>query len=414
MDGPQTPPSTPVLNTVDLKGHYICPGLIDCHVHLTATPGDVTLKGMYATENATVAFRSAYLAKEMLLRGFTTVRDTGGADAALEDALEEGLVKGPRLFIAGKALSQTGGHGDFRSRHEGDEHECCGGDFPGLSRVCDGVPQCLEAGRDEIRKGADFIKIMCGGGVATLADPLTMLQFTPDEIRAITTTAKYSGKLVTAHAYTNEAIRRAVDNGVRGIEHGNFIDAATAECCKGKGVVVTPTLVVYNAYGQADKPTFNNLLSPVGKAKNREVLACGLAALKTLRDAGVTMCYGSDLLSALHPLQLGEFGIRSHVLSAAESLQSATTNAAEYLGMGERLGSIKKGALADFLVLKNNPLENITVLEKPGKNMVAIVKGGRVVTSKIQSMPQDQLYRDFPHPRLLPKNKATSVRPLLS
>ncbi|KAF4972259.1 hypothetical protein FSARC_1156 [Fusarium sarcochroum] len=379
---------------IDLQDRFVCPGLIDCHVHLTATPGDVLLRDMYNAETSTLAFRSAFLAREMLLRGFTTVRDTGGADAGLRDSIDEGLVKGPRLFIAGKALSQTGGHGDFRARHVSNQHQCCG-DIPGLSRVCDGVPQCLEAVRDEIRKGADFIKIMCGGGVATLTDPLTMLQFTPEEIQAITSTAAYSGKYVTAHAYTPQAIRHAVDNGVRGIEHGNFVDRETAVYLKEKNVVVTPTLVVYQAYEIANKPPFDNLLTRSSKEKNREVLASGLESLKILEEAGVTMCYGSDLLSVLHPLQSGEFSIRSQVLSASSILRSATTNAAEYLGMQEKLGCIKPGAFADFVVLNENPLEDITVLDRVKDSFLAIVKDGRVVASKIDGLAQDTSYHSF-------------------
>lgn len=382
-------------STVDLQNRFVCPGLIDCHVHLTATPGDVTLKGMYAADTSTLAFRSAWLAREMLLRGFTTVRDTGGADAGFRDSIEEGLIKGPRVFIAGKALSQTGGHGDFRSRHEGDQHKCCGGELPGLSRVCDGVPQCLEAVRDEIRRGADFIKIMCGGGVATLADPISMLQFTPEEIRAITTTAGYSGKYVTAHAYTPQAIRHAVDNGCLGIEHCNFVDAETAAYLKERNVTVTPTLVVYEAYEIADKPPFDKLLSDSGKAKNREVLASGLNSLKILQDAGVTMCYGSDLLSVLHPLQSGEFSIRSKVLSAECILKSATVNGAAYVGMADRLGEIKEGAISDFLVLEANPLEDITVLDRVESSLLAVVKEGRVVASRIHGLVQDPSYADF-------------------
>ena len=131
------------------------------------TPGNAALKDLYAASPNAIAYRTAHVAREMLLRGFTTARDTGGADAALREAIAEGLIPGPRLFIAGKALSQTGGHGDFRASYQGSEHKCCGGHSPSLARVCDGVPECLNAVRDELRQGADFIKIMCGGGCYT-------------------------------------------------------------------------------------------------------------------------------------------------------------------------------------------------------------------------------------------------------
>lgn len=167
---------------IDLKGKYICPGLIDCHVHLTAAPGSDSVRDLYAAHPDTIAYRTAWNAKQMLLRGFTTVRDTGGATYALRDAIAENLIAGPRVFIAGKALSQTGGHGDLRAPYEDAAFKCCG-HGPGLSRVCDGVPACLEAARDELRQGADFLKIMVGGGVASPVDPIEMLQFTGKEIQ---------------------------------------------------------------------------------------------------------------------------------------------------------------------------------------------------------------------------------------
>ncbi|CAI7657782.1 unnamed protein product [Penicillium discolor] len=363
-------------HAVDLQGQYICPGLIDCHVHLTTTPGGFALKDLFVASPNSIAYRTAFVARQMLLRGFTTARDTGGADAALRDAIAEGLIPGPRLFIAGKALSQTGGHGDFRASYQREEHKCCGGHTPSLARVCNGVPECLEATRDELRQGADFIKIMCGGGVATPSDALDMLQFTAEEIRAITTTAKQSKTYVTAHAYTVDAIRHAVDNGVRGIEHGNFIDEETAAYCKEKGITFTPTLVTYQGMTQAP---FDQFLDDFGQRKNREVLASGLEALKILQKAGATICFGSDLLGGLHPLQNREFSIRSAVLTPKEILQSATINAARYLGKEGELGSIRPRSLADILILKANPLDDITILDRIQDNLVAIVKAGRVV-----------------------------------
>ncbi|PWY82004.1 hypothetical protein BO70DRAFT_387190 [Aspergillus heteromorphus CBS 117.55] len=378
---------------VDLaQRHYLCPGLIDCHVHLTATPGGVSLRELFAASPNALAYRTAYVAREMLLRGFTTVRDTGGADAALREAIADGLLPGPRLFIAGHALSQTGGHGDFRASYQGEAFKCCGGQHASLARVCDGVPACLAAVRDELRQGADFIKIMCGGGVATPTDALDMLQFTPEEIRAITTTAAYSGKYVTAHAYTVEAIRHAVDNGVRGIEHGNFIDRETAEYCQARGVVFTPTLVTYHGMTQ---PAFAGFLDEFSQRKNQEVLRGGLRALTVLRDAGALICYGSDLLAGMHPLQNQEFSIRAAALSAGEILQSATVNAARSLGMAGQLGSLREGSIADLLILNANPLEDIGVLDRIQQSLVGLLKAGRVVTVQadgVDGLSVDPIY----------------------
>lgn len=374
---------------IDLHGKYLCPGLIDCHVHVCATPGGFTLKELFETHPNTIAYRTTFVIKQMLLRGFTTARDTGGADAALRSAIEEGLLPGPRLFIAGKALSQTGGHGDSRAPYQDTDLKCCRGRQLSLSRVCDGVPECLVAARDELRQGANFLKIMVGGGVASPSDPLDMLQFVAEEIQAITKTAANLNTYVTAHAYTSKAIRHAVDNGVMGIEHANFIDAETAKYCAEKGVIITPTLITYHGMS---KPPFDSFLDEKGRKKNKEVLASGFDALKICSEAGVTLCYGSDLLSGMHSLQNGEFSLRSNVLPPADILRSATVNAAKLLRMEEKLGVIQEGAISDLLILDENPLEDITVLDRMSRTLKAIIKDGRVVASKISDLPVDPLY----------------------
>lgn len=280
--------------TIDIQGKFVIPGLIDCHVHLYGPPGTIAMRDIWKAQPNMVAYRTTFAAREMLLRGFTTVRDTGGADEALRTAIAEGLIPGPRLFFAGRALSQTGGHGDFRALHEDSSQiKCCGGHPPALGRVCDGVPACLEAARDELRQGADFLKIMCGGGIATPADPLNMLQFTAQEIQAITQMAAFSHTYVTAHAYTNEAIRHAVENGVFGIEHGNFVDQETAEYCAAKGVIFTPTLICYHTM---ITPAFDGFLTEDGKRKTREVLAgkfCIIHSEKVISLADILLLYGN-------------------------------------------------------------------------------------------------------------------------
>jgi imidazolonepropionase-like amidohydrolase len=174
-----------------------------------------------------------------------------------------------------------------------------------------------------------------------------------------------------------------------GIEHGNFIDEETAAYCTKKGVIFTPTLVVYKSM---TRPPFDNFLDKFSKEKNRQVLASGLGALSVLQKAGATICYGSDLLSGLHSLQNEEFSIRSSVLSAKEILQSATVNAAKLLGMENRLGCIKKGSIADILVLKHNPLEDITILDRIDESLVAILKEGRVVFKRSSWLAVDPMY----------------------
>jgi imidazolonepropionase-like amidohydrolase len=375
---------------VNLVGQYICPGLIDCHVHLTANAGQATMRDLFAAHPNAIAYRTVWNAKQMLLRGFTTVRDTGGADASLRESIAEGLVPGPRLFVSGKALSQTGGHGDLRASYQGNDFKCCGGHSPGFARVCDGVPGTLEAARDELRKGADFLKIMVGGGVASPNDPLDMLQFTQEEIRAITGTAKQMNKYVTAHAYTVEAIRHAIDNGVMGIEHANFIDDDTARLCAENGITVTPTLATYKGMSE---PPYEDFLPPDGRVKNKRVLESGVQALKILHDQGVNVCYGTDLLAGMHVRQNEEFAIRSQALLPLSILQSATINGAKLLGMEDKIGRIEEGFIADLLILDANPLEDITVLSRFKEHCQGTLKDGRVVFSKLEDLKIDDMYK---------------------
>lgn len=367
---------------VDLEDKYLSPGLIDCHAHISSVPGEEGLTASIVHPDMAVShFRQPYMAAQVLYRGFTTLRDTGGATLALKEAIADDVFPGPRLFIANKALSQTGGHGDSRSAHEA----CCG-TTNCLSTVVDGVPAAILATREQIRQGADFIKIMTSGGVASPNDRLEHIQFTAAEIRAITEVAETYNTYVTAHAYTPRSIRHAVDNGVKGIEHGNLIDKETAEYMAKNNVWFTPTLVTYHAMG-SDK--YAGFLPPSNREKNLQVLEQGLQSLRLADEAGVTICHGSDLLGPLWVEQSKEFGIRAQALSAAKILQGATVNAARMLKQESFLGQIKDGFAADVLVLNANPLENITILDEPEKNILAVLKNGRVYKSRWTKLRED-------------------------
>lgn len=321
----------------------------------------------------------------MLSRGYTTARDCGGASLALKQSIDDGIVSGPRLFIAGQALSQTGGHGDRRGAFD-DECPSCGSSTATLSQVVDGAPAVLAAARNQLRQGADFLKLMVGGGVASPADKLESVQFTAEEIRAAVEVAEGAGTYVTAHAYTPRAIRRAVENGVRGIEHGNFLDEETAKFMAEKGVWLTPTLVTY--WAMADKK-YAAFLPRENREKNEAVLREGLRSLKVAYEAGVRLCLGSDLLSFLGVEQAGEFGLRARVLPAVEVLRQATVNPAQMMGAGDKLGLVEESFIADLLVLNENPLEDVTVFERPQQHLLAVVKEGRVYCSRWSKMPVD-------------------------
>ncbi|CAI7631066.1 unnamed protein product [Penicillium pancosmium] len=351
---------------VDMKDKYICP-----------VPGSLSLREMKDMSNNQSVLRQPNVCESMLSRGFTTVRDCGGASFALKESLEEGVIRGPRLFIAGHALSQTGGHGDRRQRH--DPNECCAGHVNGVGRIVDGVDQCLKYAREELRQGSDFIKIMGGGGVASPTDHIQHLQFSDEEIRAIVTVAKNAGTYVTSHAYTPQAIQQAIRQGVKGIEHGNLIDESTARMMKDNGVFLTPTLVTYATMAA---PEFRDFLPPASVKKNQEVLQSGLHALRLANEIGVDICFGTDLLGPLHYAQSKEFSIRSTVQSALEVFRSATTIPARMLGQEKLLGQIAPGYAADILILNTNPLEDITVFDRPDQHLLAVLKEGRVLCSR--------------------------------
>ncbi|KAJ5636313.1 uncharacterized protein N7484_009626 [Penicillium longicatenatum] len=374
------------LTVVDCEGRYLCPGLFDAHVHLCAVPGFTDLSKAFGNPNDVHLLRQPYTAAQMLHRGFTSIRDCGGAQLALKEAIDEGVFPGPRVFISGHALSQFGGHGDLRSAHE--QTGCCGGTHSNnhLGRMCNGVPECMAAVREEIRCGADFIKIMGSGGVASPTDRLEHLQFTGSEIQAMVECANNAGTFVTAHAYTVKAIRHCIDNGVKGIEHGNFLDAPTAKMMAHKGVYLTPTLI---AYAQMASERWMGYLPPESQSKNSQVLKSGLEALKVASDAGVTMCYGSDLLGPLGSAQTHEFALRSQVLKPVEVLRSATINPAKMMGWEEAIGQIREGFHADVVVLDKNPIKDVTIFDRPEEHVLAVMKDGRVYKSRWSKLPED-------------------------
>src|SRR5215469_14435296 len=260
---------------IDLAGHTLLPGLIDAHVHVIAV--DAALARLAEQPLTLTSLQAGRVMEGMLARGFTTVRDAGGADGGLAEAVAQGLIRGPRLFPSGQALSQTGGHGDLRPRTRSVVSCACCEYGAGLARIADGVDECRRAARDELRKGATQIKIMASGGVASPYDPIWNLQYSDDEMRAIVEEARSWHTYVLAHAYTPEAIRRAVENGVRSIEHSNLIDAPTAAHVAAADGFVVPTLVTYDALHRFGRE-FGVAEASLGKLA--EVREAGLRSLE--------------------------------------------------------------------------------------------------------------------------------------
>ena len=364
---------------VDLAGRTLMPGLIDCHVHVVATIADLGANALLP--DATVAYRSAVIMRDMLRRGFTTVRDLGGAMLPLVQAIEDGLIEGPRLVICGKAISQTGGHADLRGPTDERDFGYQARRLGALGRLADGIPACRAAARDEIRRGASFIKIMANGGVASPTDPIAFLGFSREEIEAFVEEAANAQTYVAAHLYTDEAIRRAVECGVRSVEHANLIRPKTARLMKERGAIACPTLVTYEKL-KSEGPALG--LPPASIAKIDDVRLAGRESLEILRKAGVTMAYGTDLLGPMHRHQSEEFVIRGEVLSAIEVIRSATSHAAKLLRMEGEIGSLAVGAHADLIVVDGDPLADLSLLTGQGAHMPAIVKGGRFVKDELR------------------------------
>jgi imidazolonepropionase-like amidohydrolase len=357
--------------TVDLEGRTLMPGLIDAHVHVLAV--DAALARLADRPVTLLSLQAARVLEGMLQRGFTTVRDAGGADGGLAEAVEEGLVRGPRIFPSGSALSQTGGHGDTRPRTQPVETCACCAGGAALSRIADGVAECRRAARDELRKGATQIKILASGGVASPYDPIWNLQYSEEEVRAIVEEAQAWRTYVMAHAYSPEAIRRSIDFGVRSIEHGNLIDRATAEHVAGAGAFVVPTLATYDALHRHGR----DLGFPeVSMAKLGEVREAGLGSLEILQAAGVKVGYGTDLLGPMHRYQSREFVIRAEAMAPFDIIRSATIVNAELLNRAGELGVVAPGARADLIAVDGDPLADISLLDGQGEHLTHIMKDG--------------------------------------
>jgi imidazolonepropionase-like amidohydrolase len=376
VGGPEL--ESPGSQVVDARGMFVLPGLIDCHVHVTAVTADLAALTHWAPSYVTA--RATHVLEDMLHRGFTTVRDCAGADFGLAAAIDEGYLVGPRVIFAGKALSQTGGHGDQRGPGQStfDPCYCCAS----LGVICDGVAEVRRAAREEIRRGAHHVKLMVSGGVASPTDRIDSTQFADEEIRAAVEEAEAANIYVTAHAYTSRAINRALKSGVRTIEHGNLMDESSIPLFEETGAFYVPTLATYSSLA-ARGLEFG--LPPDSHRKVFDVLDSGLRALELAHRAGIPIAYGTDLLGGMHEDQLTEFEIRSEVQRPDEILRSATTVAARLLRMEGKVGTIAPGSYADLLVVEKNPLEDIRQLMSPAEHLRLIMARGKIVKNLLQT-----------------------------
>jgi imidazolonepropionase-like amidohydrolase len=320
--------------------------------------------------------------RAMIDRGFTTVRDTGGADWGLREAVTRGLLPGPRLFIAGRAIGPTGGHSDARRRTDPGLGCKCSNAMTFCMEIADGPDGVRVAAREQLRQGADQVKIMVSGGVASPYDPLDSRQFSLPEIGAAVEEAQAFGRYVLAHAYTPEAITRAVSQGVRTIEHGNLIDAPTARLMKEKGAYLVANLVAY--YAMRERAAQFGMTAEM-LAKNDLVIDGALRSLEICKAAGVPVAYGSDLLGQLQVDQSREFLLRREVLSPIEIIRQATLVGADVVRQAGKLGVIAPGAYADLLVVDGDPIRSLELLTGQGEHLRVIMAAGRFHKNELKA-----------------------------
>ncbi len=366
-------------DVIDLGGRFVMPGLLDLHFHAYSITFNMSL-----LDSMTMPMKVAHAArllKGTLHRGYTTVRDPAGGEIGLQLAINAGLIEGPRYFHGGKALSQTGGHGDMR---RADQAELCGcaANFT-FAEVVDGPDAVRVFCRNELRKGADHIKVFISGGVASPTDPVWMPQFTDEEIEAAVYEAGTRRKYVVAHCHTDDGARRCLRTGVRSIDHCTMITEETAQMIKaaeGQSYAV-PTIAVLEQMVQ-----FGNELGLPEESleKAREVHSAAYQSVEYLYRNGARLGMGTDLFEErFHPMQNREFEFRADIVSPIDQLRSATTINAQIMQKDGAVGCIAAGAYADIIAIEGNPLDNIHLMAKPEENFSVIMKGGEFVRCRL-------------------------------
>jgi imidazolonepropionase-like amidohydrolase len=357
---------------IDCRYQTLLPGLIDAHVHLGAVDANI-MEQQRRSYTSLLAIRTGKVIKEALDQGFTTVRDAGGADPGFREAIRQGLIQGPRLFVAGYALSQTGGHGDFRLPTE---IRSPSEDLAGLAtRVCDGVDQVRRVAREQLRSGVDHLKVMAGGGAMSPSDEIDTSQYSIEELKAIVFEAEAVGTYVMAHVYSGRSIRNCVTAGIRTLEHGNLLDEEAARAIKTAGSFLVPTLVTYEMISRMGKGLGipDNNIRKINEAKEQ-----GLEALAIAHRAGVKIASGSDLLGPMQIYKGMELEIKSRVLGPMGAIVATTKTNAELLRKEKDLGTIEPGKWADFILVNGDPLKEMKLFQNYQEKITLIIQGGQV------------------------------------
>ncbi|QSB16706.1 amidohydrolase family protein [Natronosporangium hydrolyticum] len=375
----------PTGEIIDGPGHTLLPGLIDAHWH--STLADITILELVTTDSRYAMLRAARQAEQTLQRGFTTVRDLGGPSFPLKRAIDEGVVPGPRIYPSGAMISQTSGHGDFRTVH----------DLPldpsrplplvervGISVIADGADAVLRAAREQLLLGATQVKVMAGGGASTLYDPLDATQYTEREIHAAVEAAANWGTYVTVHAYTSDSVQQAIRAGVRCVEHGQLVDEQTV-------AMMAEHDIWWSLQPFLDDEDANPMHDPAGRAKQRRTHEGTDVAYRLAIEYGIKIAWGTDTLFDPHltTRQGAQLAKLSRWFRPAQVLRMATHDNAALLAMcGARdpypapLGVVAPGAYADLLLVAGDPIVELDLIADPA-NFAIIMQGGKLVKNTL-------------------------------
>lgn len=365
---------------IDGKGRTLMPGLIDNHVHLVF--GSSTMAQLNDPNSTPEDFgkRALGSANDTLLRGFTAIRDLGGPIFPIKQAIDGGLAPGPRIWPSGAMISQTSGHGDFRApdepcrRFSGVEPRA---QKIGATFIVDGHDEVLTAARENLRMGASQLKLMAGGGTSSAYDPIDVTQFLPDEFDAAVRAADDWNTYVTVHAYTPKSVRRAIDAGVKCIEHGQLLDRETVDYIAEKDVWLSGQYLIPN----------NDSMSPERRAKRGPIVEGNDRVWPMAKEAGVKLAWGTDFLfePEMNENQNAMLLSLREWFSSADLLRLATYDNAQLLALSGprspyagKLGIVETGALADLILVNGDPLADIDLIADPGKNFDVIMKDGKV------------------------------------
>lgn len=370
---------------IDAQSRVVMPGLINSHAH-------IMMQMPVGQALTTDAFYWAYVAtkasKTMLDSGFTTIRDMSGNTFSLKQAIDQGVVAGPRIYPSGAMISQTAGHSDHRTAANNsrllDPTSRSHFEELGMTMVADGRPEVLQAARENLRRGATQIKIAVGGGISSYGDPLDVTQYTDDEVRAAVESAEDWGTYVAAHVYNSKGIRRAITNGVKSIEHANLVDEETLLLMQENDIWLSPQVLIFE----------NEIvgLNADQQRKQQQALEGIDDMMKAVNKIGFEkIVFGADIVTNMGLLErIGEeFMLRSQWFEPIEILRQVTSRGGELMALSGprnpygKLGVIEVGAVADILVVEGNPLEDISVMTQPRDNFKVILQGGSVYKNEL-------------------------------